>query len=134
MLPILDPVEQLQKLPIFLIPLVGIPGKTPHQRYDQKGVRNGGQHQFHSRAGDKYRQQAGSHAHTQKIHIQLVVAVATHHKPGQPHFDFVHTDAHLLFDSYIILHFFQISTVKTHCLRIVFYFSQNGSGKFEKMR
>ena len=133
MLPILDPVEQFQKFPVFLIPLVGIPGKTPHQRDDQKGIRNGGQHQFDSCTGNKNRQQAGGYANTQKIHVQFVVAVATHHESGQPHFDLIHTNAHLLFDSYIILHFFEISTAKNDCLRIVLYLPQKRKRKFEKM-
>ena len=90
MLPVLDPIQQHQKPPIFPIPLVGVPGKGTKNRPNHQCIRSCGQRQIHHRKRYKNGNDTQHQAATQNPHIQFVRAVAAHHKALKRLFDTIH--------------------------------------------
>ena len=82
-LPILQPPYNLQKLPIFLIPLVGVPGKPPENGPDHHAIAQHKEHQIHGRHPNPHGKQAGHQPDSQNQHIQFVRAVPSGHEAAQ---------------------------------------------------
>ena len=82
-LPILQPTGELQKLPVFLIALIGVPGQTAPDRPNHQPVAQHKQQQIHRRVPDKHRQQTCGQTRAKNHHIQLIRSVASRHKPAQ---------------------------------------------------
>ena len=82
--PILQPTDDLQKFPVFLIPLVGVSGQGAKNRPDHQTVAQQHQQQIDRRIPKNHRQQADRQTDTQDDHIQLVRAIASRHKAAEP--------------------------------------------------
>ena len=82
--PILQPIDYLQKLPVFLIPLVGASGQGAKNRPDHQTVAQQHQQQIDRRIPKNHRQQADRQTDAQDGHIQFVRAVASRHKAAEP--------------------------------------------------
>ena len=80
MLPILKPVQQHQKPPVFPIPLVGITGEGPEDRPTHQAIGQQDQRQLYDRNGHKHTHQAKDHSDAQYPHIQFVRSVPAGHK------------------------------------------------------
>ena len=82
-LPVLEPVDDLAVLSVFLIALIGVFGQAPENHQTQETIGNHGQDHIDAPDPDEHGQQTAYHTHTQQCHIQMVVAIATHHKLAQ---------------------------------------------------
>ena len=80
MFPILDPVQQHQKFPIFLVTLVGVPGESTAHGPNHKAIGNQRQRQIHRGVGNKDSSQTYDHTGRQNGSIQFIRAVPAHHK------------------------------------------------------
>ena len=83
-LAILQPVEELEELPVLLIAGVGVLGQGAADRPDHQAVGHGGQQQIDGCVVEERGNQAGCQAGAQDGHIQPVCAVTTYHKPAEP--------------------------------------------------
>ena len=79
-LPILNPVEKLQKFPVFLISLIGLAGKAAADGPDHQGIGNRGQNQIHQGRLNEGTDETDCQSCAEYGHIQLVGAVAACHK------------------------------------------------------
>ena len=93
---ILQLLEEQQELPVFIIPLVNIPGQSAANSQDHEAVRDHGKQQFDRSKGHQHRQEGKTETCTQDRHIQFVCAVATCHKLPQAHTDFSEKSVHIL--------------------------------------
>ena len=82
-LPVLQTVDDLTVLPVFLIALVGVFGKAPKNHQSQEAVGDHGQDHVEAGNLDEHGQQTAYHACTKQCHIQMVVAVPADHKFSQ---------------------------------------------------
>ena len=82
-LPVLQPLHHGQILPIFLVALVGVPGKTAEDSPEHQSVRNGRQQQIHRLPGNKHGEQTDHNTRAQDGHIQFIRSVAACHKATQ---------------------------------------------------
>ena len=90
MLPILGPIQKLQKFPVLLIPLIGIPGKSTGNRPDHQAIGDHSQ----NRAGqstEKAANQANDQTGGQNHRVELIRAVPAIHKPLKSHSQ-IHTE------------------------------------------
>jgi hypothetical protein len=83
-LPVLQPFKELQKLPVLLVSLIGIPGQASEDRPKHQDIGNGPQYQLCNYAGNKGIHQHQHQASAQDRHIQLIVSVAPLHKVAKP--------------------------------------------------
>ena len=83
-LPVFDPVEELEEFPVLLIPGVGIFGQTAADGPDHQAVGHGGEQQIDQRSMEEGGDQAGRKAGAQDRHIQSVGAVTSCHEPAEP--------------------------------------------------
>ena len=90
MLPIPNPLKKLQKLPVFLVSLVGLPGEAAVQRPHQQRIIRQGEAQPDPPIGNKDADDHNDHRCPQKRHIQLVGTVTAGHEPLKPLRDFFH--------------------------------------------
>ena len=81
--PVLQLIQEHQKFAVFLVALVGIPGETAEDRPEHTDIAGQRQHQIQQRCFQKHGYQTEAHTQAQNIHIQLVGAVAAHHKAAQ---------------------------------------------------
>ena len=81
--PVLQPIDYLQKLPVFLIPLVGVPGQGAEDGPDHQPVAQHHQQKIYRRVAENDGQQAYRQTYAQDYHIQFVRAIAPCHKPPQ---------------------------------------------------
>ena len=85
MLPILQLHKEMKKSPIFLIPLIGIAGHHPENAVKHQDHING----HHDCTGgcvfNKQRHNIDDQRRYKHSHIQLVTAVAPHHKSAHTH-------------------------------------------------
>ena len=80
-LAVFQPVEELEELPVLLIPGIGIPGQTAVDGPDHQTVGHGGQQQIDQGHAEEGGNQAYHQAGAQNCHIQPVGAVASCHEP-----------------------------------------------------
>ena len=81
MLTILETLDQHKKFPIFLVALIGFPGKTPENRPEQKNIRNSCQRQSDVNViFEKHCHNTGNKTNPQQQKIQFITAVAAGHK------------------------------------------------------
>lgn len=80
-LPILQLFQALQKFPILLIPLIGIPGQHTEDRPAHKEIICQHHQQTEGGMGDKQGNQPCDNTGCQNYHIQFIAAVAAGHKP-----------------------------------------------------
>lgn len=108
-LPVFDTVNKHQIFAIFLIPLVGVSGQGAAYCPDHKSIGKGGQKHVDQRETNEHGNQTGDDTCSEDRHIQLVRAVAAHHKSAsagadscaqaaQPISKTVHVTITLLFD------------------------------------
>ena len=90
MLPVLDPVDERQEFPVFLVSLVGLPGEAAVQRPHQQRIIRQGEAQPDPPIGNKDADDHNDHRCPQKRHIQLVGTVTAGHEPLKPLRDFFH--------------------------------------------
>jgi len=78
--PILDPVDDLTILPVFLITLISVPGQASENHKTQEAVGNQRQYHIGTICPDEHGQNAAHHTHAQQGHIQMVITVTAGHK------------------------------------------------------
>ena len=78
--PILDAVNQQEKLAVLIVAFVGAAGEAAHQRHDQKHIAEQIQDHIHQRILHEDAQNTQNHAQDQNRHIQTVMTVAARHK------------------------------------------------------
>ena len=81
-LPVFQPFHQHQILPVFLIPLIGIAGKSTEKGPNHQAVRNHRKEQT-DRSFDKDTHQAYDQTGSQNHCIELIRSVTADHKPPQ---------------------------------------------------
>lgn len=116
MVPVLDPVEDLQELPVLLITLVGIAGEGPADGPDHQAIGKCRQQQISHRHLHKARDHADHQRRHQNRQIQFIRSISSCHEPlhrrgysGQKLSN--HNQYHLARESsYIILQKRRIST------------------------
>ena len=84
MLPILDPLQEHQEFPVFLVTLIGIPGETAENGPEHQAVGYDRKNAAESAANEETHQtydQTGSQNHR----IQLIRAVTAYHKLPETH-------------------------------------------------
>ena len=84
-LAVLDPVQQHQKFPVFLVALVGVSGKAPEHGPEHKAIGHHCQKKIHHRGGNKQRYHTHRNACQQNHGVELVGSVTPGHKSGQTH-------------------------------------------------
>ena len=77
--PVLDPLQNIQKAAVFLVTLVGLPGKCPVQRPAHANIGQQPQNKI-APALQKHGDQHQHHAGPQNHRVQLIRAVAACHK------------------------------------------------------
>ncbi len=129
MLTVFTPAEQIQILPVFLIPFVSIPGKTAKNRPEHKNIRKHSQKKIQKRQPNKHGKQAGRHTHPQNCRIQLVRSVPTFHEPAKTRGQTAEKTSHTItLYPFIVFHYYirlppvcnQKTVLFTECLRILF--------------
>ena len=84
MFPILHPLQEHQKLPVFLVALVSIPGEGAENSPKHKAIRYNGKNTadgpLHKSAHQAHNQRSG-----QNHRIELIRAIAAHHKLPKAH-------------------------------------------------
>ena len=104
-LPVLDPIQDHQKPPVFPVTLIGVPGEAPEKSPKHQDIGKGGQDQGQTRGfRQKYGDQREDHAGTQDHGVQFVRAVTAHHKPLEPHTKFTHAKIFLAFNILLLLY------------------------------
>ena len=78
--PVLYPAHKLQKFPVLLVTLVGIPGQTAANGPNHHGVAQKYANNICQRGCYPHTCQAGKQSHAQNYHIQAVCTVAAHHE------------------------------------------------------
>ena len=89
-IPILQPIHQHQKFPIFPIPFVGIPGKGAKKGNTHQAVGHQMQNQVWQRTAHKNCHYNNGNTGPQNHRVQLIVSVAPGHKPPEPVFETIH--------------------------------------------
>ena len=87
-LPILDPVHQLQIFPVFLIALVGVPGEAAKNGPEHQAVGQQSQQHVQKSVFSEECNKTHHYAGEQNSGIEFVRAVAAHHKPAEANFQF----------------------------------------------
>lgn len=126
--PILNAAHKLQEFPILLVALVGIPGQKPEDGPEHEPVAQEKENQVQQDAVlHEHGNEAGSQAHAQNHHVQLVVSIAARHEMRHAHLQFLHPSdstihcfhlANVIFNP-IILHNSNNATWAGENLRIV---------------
>ena len=81
---ILQTIKEQEEFPVFLEPLVGIPGKGSGERPDHQAIGNGGENQIHQGIPDKSADEGDHHTGGQNYDIQSVCTIAACHKAAEP--------------------------------------------------
>jgi hypothetical protein len=82
-LPVFQPVENLQEFPVLLIALIGIPGEGAPNCKDHQYIAQGPEDQVQRLDGNQHTQDAGTQTRAQNHHIQSVRSVTSGHKAAQ---------------------------------------------------
>jgi hypothetical protein len=87
-LPVFDPIQQLQIFPVFLVALVGIPGEAAENGPEQQAVGQQAQQHIQKIIFGKKSDEAQCHTGQQNGGIEFVRAIAAHHKTAEAYFQF----------------------------------------------
>ena len=82
---VLDPVDQQKEPAVLLIPFVGIPAETAHQRPDQHHIGTKGQDQIHRYILHKQSNDAQHQTGGQNHHIQFIMSVPSNEESLHSH-------------------------------------------------
>ena len=82
-LPVLQPVINLQEFPVFLIPLIGIAGQAAADGPDHQAIAQRPENQIEGLHGNDHGEQACHQARAEDHHIQAVSAIAAGHEMPQ---------------------------------------------------
>ena len=82
--PVLQTVENQKKLPVLLIPLVGIPGKRPINGPEHQCIAQHKENHPHGQIPEQGGENTGNQACAQNGHVQPVGAIPPGHKAAKP--------------------------------------------------